>query len=159
MCHATFVSLIFLCVLGVCCHANAEPCWQYGTRYAVCGPGCGPLETTSCGWGCISGECYSDGGSGTCCGKMYYSAVIYPDGGTCGECGNIRSHRFKHSAQHQLLGGDSPAIWWATSRGLVWLTNNISFHPARQAFVLNKCAHAYGVLIEKDYPVVVGGRL
>jgi hypothetical protein len=148
--------LACIVLLLICNFASAAICFDYGTRDVVCGPGCDIIQTTTCGFGCISGECYSQGGSGQCCGKMYYSAVIYPDGGKCSECIGVRSHKSGLSAENEIQVGEFPAIWWDSSRGLVKLSKNISYHPPRQTFVLNKCLHIYGVLIERDYPIVVG---
>src|SRR5258708_1731840 len=100
MSQTTLLFVSCMSFLIFCSHAKADICWDYGTRYAFCGAGCEAQETNSCGFGCISGECNSQGGSGECCGKMYYSAVIYPDGGRCGECGNIRSHKSRVSAEN-----------------------------------------------------------
>ena len=145
-----------LSFLIICNYAQANICWDYGTRYAFCGPGCQAEQTTSCGFGCISGECNSHGGSGECCGRIYYSAVIYPDGDRCANCGTARSHKSRLSAENEVHVLGFPAIWWDSSRGLVKLSKNVRYHPPKQAFVLNKCLHTYGVLIERDYPVVVG---
>ena len=101
--------------------------------------------------GCVSGECDGNGGSGECCGKMYYSAVIYPDGDFCEWCGNARHHGSR-LAKNEVHVDAFPAIWWDTSRGLVKLSKDVSYRPAKQAFVLNKCSHSYAVLIERDYP-------
>ena len=151
--------LVFLTCFGfltICSYAKAAICWDYGTRYAHCGPGCEAQETTSCGFGCISGECVSNGGSGECCGELYYSAVIYPDGEKCGECGEIRTHKSLQSSENVIRLGGSPSPWWGAPRGLIKLSENVSYRPPRQAFVLNQCAHAYGVLVLKDSPLVVG---
>jgi len=152
----TLIFVTYLSFLTICNHAKADICWDYGMRYAHCGPGCEAEQTTSCGFGCISGDCVSDGGSGECCGEMYYSAVIYPDGGRCANCPQIRARKSTVSAENEVHVGSSRAIWWDTSRGLIKLSKNVSYRPPRQAFVLNKCSHAYGVLISKEYPVVVG---
>ena len=88
---------------------------------------------------------------------MYYSAVIYPDGNRCEICPDLRSHGLQSTHKLERHEGAFAQLWWDGTRGLIELTESLSYHPPRQAFVLNKCSHTYGVLIERDYPVVFGG--
>src|SRR5690242_6574639 len=95
---ARVLSLAF--VVLVLCAASQAGCYsylEYGP-YACVGPnGCyDSYYRTICAGGCVAGDCYSQGGSGECCGKLYYNATIYPDpwyrcGGSCGELPVIAS--------------------------------------------------------------------
>ena len=110
-----------------------------------------------CVFGCVSGTCDSRGGSGLCCGKIYYTPVIYPDGGRCdpgGGCGTGRPHTMQQSALHsphaqELLQHRSP--------GVVKLTDSISYREPAFAFVIDHCKREYGVLIEEKGTFVKGG--
>lgn len=88
--------LILLSLLFIPSIASAA-CWDYwdlGSVMCTGQGGCqGEHEVVTCTFGCVSGDCFNHGGSGLCCGKIYYSAAIYPDGGDCsGRCPEIRAY-------------------------------------------------------------------
>ena len=102
-------------------------------------------ESLTCTWGCTSGICYPQGGSGLCCGVRYYTAAIYPDGGDC-HGSNCQPSKFRHhaAAKIDLLQGEH--------RGTLL--------PLPQQFprlllVPDRCAHIYGIIIEE--PKTAGG--
>lgn len=151
------VGFLFCLPFLLVCNLAAEGCWEYGSRQVTCGPGCNPQETTTCDFGCVSGECVSNGGGGECCGRPYSDAVIYPDGNKCEFCGNARTHSPRSSNRSDRHVIAAAEAWWREARGMVKLRDNLSYHPSRQAYVLNRCSHTYGVLVEREYPVIFGG--
>ena len=123
-------------------HAGCEDYWDVGSAMCTGAGGCqGEHEIIRCTFGCISGTCVNQGGSGVCCGKIYYNATIYPDGGDCRErCPGIRSFptsAAKPSHQHGPLG---------YSPGLVMVTERLSYKPPTIVFVLDHCSHSFGVV-------------
>lgn len=120
-------------------------CVGYIDRHVICAGGCS-VDTTSCFFGCVSGTCINQGGSGLCCKTVYYSAAIYPDGHPvdCGGCGLLRTH----SAGSVSLAPSSHfhtkvAFWSGGPSGLIELREGSSFRIERQALVPNRCAHRY----------------
>lgn len=149
--------LILLSLLFIPSIASAA-CWDYwdlGSVMCTGQGGCqGEHEVVTCTFGCVSGDCFNHGGSGLCCGKIYYSAAIYPDGGDCsGRCPEIRAYAPTSSArpkQHdvELRRGYTP--------GLIVLSDHFSHKPPLVVYVLDHCSHSYGV-IEQDAVLVGGG--
>jgi len=113
--------------------------------------GCmGAYEFLYCSWGCAAGTCVAHGGSGLCCGTIYYSPEIYPNGTRCTDCGEIRIHASKPPTSRfsaELRQGYSP--------GLIKISDNLSYKEPRIVYVLDRCNHTYGV-VEEDGAFVEG---
>ena len=118
-------------------------CWGYIDRTVSCVGGC-IAESDTCFFGCISGTCNNQGGSGLCCKTIYYTAVIYPDGDPeecsfCSEARPVAGHKEVATTTHtrvQFWGGGTP--------GLIQLGGELaSLRIERQVFVPNRCSHSY----------------
>lgn len=108
--------------------------------------------------GCARGICENHGGSGLCCGHLYYSAVIYVEGEqNCGGqiCGDapVRGSDLRPSSEHnalQALARDRlPGSDWKKHPHFAW------YRPSRLVLVPDSCAHTYGVVIQ-SLPSPVG---
>lgn len=153
-CHMHRVSLYVLiwgCVVFFAPGAFAQDagCWATVDNWQPCsGPnGCRGLKDESfCFQGCTYGFCYNNGGSGECCGTIYYSAEIYPGDGECrGDiCGEVRVHDAPQTSGASRL----PALDWAT-------------HPrirpvSRLLLIPDRCRHGY-VALPSDAIFPIGG--
>jgi len=121
------------------------------------GNGCnGEYTKTYCSFGCVHGTCESNGGSGLCCGHIYYNAQIQPDGsgGDCGECGNTRYHA---SALSEREKRHSAELWRAAALGRVDLGGGQSYRMPRLILVPDRCVHRYGLLIQEGSLQPSGG--
>lgn len=113
--------------------------------------------TTICWWGCLSGQCYAQAGSGLCCGTVYYSASIYPTGIGCDpqHCGFTRVHPPKSSALH------SPHDVAELRRGellnQIKLTSTLAYRPPSLIFLPDRCRHSYGLVVKDGAIVPIGG--
>ena len=130
------------------CHVvAARTCWSYmDDGEFECG-GAGGCEgyyfRVYCILGCVSGTCNPDGGSGECCGQIFYYAVGYEWGGldchglNCGESPARRARRQegRRKVNTATLNGKS---------GLGPLADQVP----RILFVPNRCTHEYEVLFE-----------
>ncbi len=107
--------------------------------------GCqGSYITVTCTFGCVSGTCTNRGGSGECCGRIYYVATIFPDGGDCtNECGGAPVRRSRRSQSSNLKTARTASL---EALGPVRLTTDISYVVPRAAVVPDRCRHTYEVL-------------
>ena len=157
--------IMVLVVLGLVASVprfSAADCWRYYDPAPVqCfdANGCASsYVSTLCQIGCISGLCYNHGGSGECCGHLYYYAAGYPDGqDSCTQngCGHGLSpvRRAKRSKPRQSTHPETVA------RGDVHRGGPVPFYgPRRMLFVPDQCSKSYGVLMEGDFPLAGGGH-
>jgi hypothetical protein len=154
--------LVMLLVVCFSHPAHASGCWDinYLSDVNCTGPnGCtGSYPLEYCTFGCVSGTCEDRGGSGLCCGRLYYTPVIYPDGGRCdpgGGCGTGRAHASRPTATssphaQQLLQGRSP--------GVIKVSDNFGYREPTFAYVYDRCRHEYAVLVEEKGAFVAGGN-
>jgi hypothetical protein len=134
------------------CLVNAG-CVDYIPKTVFCGAGCEPVDTTGCFFGCISGTCVSRGGSGECCGHIYYSAVIYQDSGNCGnECGGTP---LRIPERHVSVSSRNN-VNMAWSPGFIQIGEGVRVREYRRSLVPNHCAHSYMALVET--PIQPAGR-
>lgn len=138
-----FLGVLALLFIPSQAHASCNDYWDVATVTCTSGGCQSEHELIACTFGCISGQCVHQGGSGLCCNKIYYVPVIYPDGGDCtGECGALRAYppspssTTHHSAQ--LRGGYTP--------GLIMLSNTLSIKPPTLVFIPDRCSHTFGVV-------------
>jgi len=143
--------------------AKAGVCWGYDTfdsEDCTGAHGCfGSRAPTYCSFGCISGTCNNQGNSTECCGTSHYIAQITPDGDSCdaeectGGSGVFRTHasvshvNSEHSAERRQ--GYSP--------GLIMLSANMSYKPARLIYVFNRCSHSFKLIVEDGRLLTTGG--
>jgi hypothetical protein len=140
----TTVALAF--VLMIFAPARSEAlCWSYFPHTSPC-TGTGGCSShyswSSCFDGCVSGTCNNSGGSGECCGHLYYTAVIYQDDGDChgGACGEVRVHVSKNVPKRPAL----------ESQGVYYRLPGLRYIPDR-------CAHTYAVMIDESSRTHIGG--
>lgn len=133
---------VLFCLFGVPQIASAG-CWDYygGTGQHCTGPnGCkGIYYVYYCGPGCVSGECFNNGGGGQCCGHNYINAVIYPDGGECDPdfCG---PHAF---GAHTTTKAEASSVEQTASQA------SPVERFSRLLLVPDRCAHLYGVVVQE----------
>jgi hypothetical protein len=98
--------------------------------------------TTRCNLGCLSGECYNQGGSGECCGQLYYSAIIYPDGdphGCDNDCEVIIGLRPNGSSASKYVVASNPSK-------LSERTLESGYPTIRLTYVPDTCRGTYAVI-------------
>ena len=127
-------------------HANCVGYSQEFEFTCVGGGGCqGTYYRVYCTFGCASGTCVNQGGSGECCGKIYYVATIYPDGGwdcnaNCGDAPVRRSHVSHPKKSAKALSAALDVI------GPVRLTAELSYSIPRTAIVPDRCRRTFEVI-------------
>ena len=130
---------VLFCLFGVPQIASAG-CWDYygGTLQHCTGTnGCKDIYFVYyCGPGCVSGECFNNGGGGLCCGHQYQSAVIYGDGGECDPdmCG---PHAFGGLKKTSASSVEKPQSQSPPAE-----------RYSRLLLVPDRCAHGYGVIVQ-----------
>jgi len=125
-------------------------CWTYDDFGQIQCFGCDEYrELIFCmGGGCVCGTCEEEGGSGLCCGKIYYTPTIYPEPGDCGECGNSPSHARTHANRQSSGGRYSAELRQGYSPGLIMLTPTVSYRAPLFAYVYNRCSHTFTLIAE-----------
>jgi len=150
-----------LMLLGACLFASRlvrADCLAYDNDncFICTGPNCeGRACPSFCVTGCKSGICEIDGGSGLCCGTEYHTDVIYADGERCDGCGEARVHapwatRTEERHLQEIASLHQPVK--PRDAG-----TSVYYREPRILFVPDRCAHTYGVLIEKDRSPRAGG--
>lgn len=109
--------------------------------------------TTICWYGCQSGTCVSQGGSGECCGHTYYSAEIYP-GEPCNDCSNARVHPSKLSGVHSSHVAE---LRRGELLNQIELTSTLAYRPPSLIFVPDRCRHTYGLVVRGGAILPIGG--
>jgi hypothetical protein len=150
------VSALLTCLLLLCAaRAAVASCVGYREVNQLClAKNCSDEFTqTLCSWGCVSGLCVNQGGSGLCCGVIYYNAQIQPDGThvNCGSCGEARVHVSRSSSK-----ASNAEIWRGAVLG-VRLNQSSSYRMPHLLIVPDRCAHGYGLVVEDGRPVAAGG--
>jgi hypothetical protein len=145
----TTMFLMILVVMFIPERSWAESCWSYSIHSFTCSGtgGCeGQEEFSTCAFGCISGNCFNNGGYGLCCGNHYNSAVIYGNGAKCGAYGEIRVHMVKDFSRIPK------------SKNVLELSRGAPFRLPGLRFVPDRRVHSYAVIIDDRIPVHVGGE-
>lgn len=131
---------VLACMFGVSQRANAG-CWDYevvGEQKCTGSGGCeGVYLQQVCTFGCVSGECFNNGGSGECCGHIYYSPVIYGDGGDCSDEGcNLVARRSPEGA--------------ALAPAPISKAPPLAEHFPRLLLIPDRCAHTYAIIVQEN---------
>jgi hypothetical protein len=136
-----FVLLVLSGALEAGCYTYVE----YGPYPCSNGSCYDSYYRTICGAGCVSGLCYPDGGSGECCGRLYYNATIYPDGtDSCGgPCGYLPTVASLPTTGTQIATHVNP-------RRLVLGPDNAYYKPARMTLVPDTCRHTYAIVTQPE---------
>jgi hypothetical protein len=148
-----FASLVFFAFFPPQATAQGE-CWatlDWPPRDCSGPNQCtGSYVTSTCLQGCVRGQCYDDGGSGECCGHLYYTAVIYQEGpqdcggGICGDA------RVRISHLHPVLRPNSIELAHRLDLTNPGGTNYpIVYRPARLLLVPDRCSHVYGAVLQE----------
>jgi hypothetical protein len=133
--------------------AQGVSCWGYVDNFGTCSDnaGCqGEYDRTECVLGCVHGVCNNNGGSGECCGTIYYTAVLVSDGDSTSCQGSLcgdspvrraalrekRRGRFKDIAQPKLTPEDF----------------FLAYRPPRILFLPSNCSQKYEVFLEGYVP-------
>ena len=121
----------------------SDPLQSYEDQEGHCIRGScqGDFDFPECTIGYVSGLCDFDGGSGECCGHIYYSAVIYPDGDNDHrqQGGQLRLHQAPASAANKTV--HSSEAWRGQMLGRMVLATNVSYREPRMVFVPDRCAY------------------
>jgi hypothetical protein len=129
-----------------------SPCGGYldpGGRSCNGDPTCQEYPTYCTSSGCICGQCVSHGGSGDCCGLIYYSAVVYPGSGACpGDCGYATTHGRMHVARGHRKNPHESEVRGRYSPGLIMLNATASYRPASIVYVYSNCSHDLRLVVE-----------
>jgi hypothetical protein len=143
---APLLTVLFMaCLVKI---ARAE-CVGYMNLNQICiAKNCsGGYTQSTCTFGCTSGECEPQGGSGVCCGKTYYNAQIQPDGGHgCGDCGDARTHAALPSGKEKQ---QSVELWIGAALRRAEIGGGRSYRMPRLVFVADRCAQRYGLVVEE----------
>ena len=141
--------------------ANAGVCWGYSELdpEECVGHECMDSWTpTYCSFGCVSGTCDNQGNSTECCGTSHYVAQIYPDGDSCKDQGCGESGLFRFHTKTPLVNSQHSAeLRQGYSPGLVMLSANVSYKPARLIYVYNRCSRSFKLIIEDERIITTGG--
>lgn len=130
--------------------AQCTDCWGILDEGPTLCTGCHSYyELEFCTRGCVCGNCVSHGGSGLCCGHIYYSPVIYPLGEDCGgECGLARVHPRTHVGRNSQQGKRSEELRQGYSPGLILLAPGVTYREPLFAYDFNHCRHSFGLVAE-----------
>jgi hypothetical protein len=154
--NAKFIAtFIFTAVLLMSVNVFAG-CVDYGTMMRTCSDahGCqSEYEKTYCTFGCISGTCTAQGGSGLCCGKLYYNASIAGDGGNC----NDQCSGFPSDHGYLVRTPVTDSISDSEGDGLIVMAADVRQRMPAFSFVPDHCSHTFGIAIERDFPSLSGG--
>jgi hypothetical protein len=130
--------------------AQCTSCWGILDEGPTRCTGCNAYyDLEFCTRGCQCGNCLSHGGSGLCCGHIYYSPVIYPLPDDCGgECGLARVHPRTHVSRNGQEGKHSEELRQGYSPGLILLAPGVTYREPLFAYDFNHCRHSFGLLAE-----------
>ncbi len=137
--------------------AHSQCVGTMDVTYTCAGENCKSSYTsTICYFGCQAGQCIGRGGSGLCCGNIYYSAEIYPTGEGCDPiyCTEARVHPPKSSALDNL---HVPEVRRGELLDQIELTRTLAYRPPSLIFVPDRCRHSYGLVVKSGAVVPIGG--
>lgn len=143
--------------------AQGDQCWSYSEEQqfnCVGAGGCrGSYYETYCYVGCLHGWCTNRGGSGECCGRIYYTASGSSDGTCLGfDCGLARVHT---SSFRDPKGRDSAEVQHVATTERLGATADPAvggLRVPRLMFVPDRCAHTYGMIVQEGHaPSGAGG--
>jgi len=154
---------LWIILIGAICVASyAHPamagCVGYQEVNAICtgSGGCQDEYTrTLCSWGCASGTCVNQGGSGLCCGRIYYNAQIQPDGTRCNNvnCGLARTRTARLATD---ASKHNTQLWNGARLGTIQVGDR-AYRVPRMLFIPDRCAARYGVVLEAGSLSTAGG--
>lgn len=152
ICTLFFSALLMLAAPRANAQVEGPGCYLTLDNWKICtgSGGCrDDYDNSQCFLGCTHGFCTNQGGSGLCCGHLYYSAEIYPDGDNdlCkGDiCGFIRVH-FAGAKER-----DNSLVRPRFQRAE--LTAPVHYWIQRLIYVPDRCAHTYGLAMSRPLPV------
>jgi hypothetical protein len=157
------LSFFILLVMVFAAGSAKAQCWGYSqfTPERCSSPGCmGSYTPTYCRFGCVSGTCENQGGSGQCCGHLYYTAVIYPDGqDSCHDlgCGENGQFRRVHGKTSRVDSQYSAELRQGYTPGLIMLSARLSYKPPRLVYAFSRCNHSFRLIIEDGRVSTTGG--
>lgn len=147
--------ICLLCLFWIPKSAHAQCVGTMEVTFPCNNGSCSSQYTkTFCSYGCQSGTCVGDGGSGLCCDIPYYSATIYPGEG-CFNCGEARRVHISRSSaptdRHVAELRRGAVLSW------IELSSALSYRPPSLIFVPDRCRRTYGVIVKEGAVFADGG--
>ncbi len=139
-------------VLSLAGDARASACYAITESPRECGGpgGCEDIYyLENCVAGCTGGTCVDHGGSGECCGMVYYTSVIYEDPWEppCnqGICGDVR---IRPIGQPILDEGPKISFYSDGSSEKILLAKDVTIQVPLFRYVYVRCHHSFDLIAE-----------